>query len=261
MSPFLMALLVKFGYVGTCFTGFQKGNGENSIEDSILAILKKYKISDDMRSAARTDRDVSAAGNVFMIRAVMEPEKIMKILNAHSPNIYFIAYSFVDDDFNPRHCKTKRYTYMLKNPIPSFASTVKKFEGEHDFSAYCRKDARPTLRSIKSIECEAQGDLLKITIEGQSFVWEQIRSIIGFCNSPLMKDHFSDPFVNPPDRRIVAPPEPLLLSDISYDGITFTGFIFPDKLRSLREQIDFHNLRAKIDEQILQAIHAKTREL
>ena len=256
-----MALLVKFGYRGTCFTGFQKGNGDNSVEDSILTILRRYKISEDIQSAARTDRNVSASGNVFMIRTEMQPEKILKILNAHISNIFFTGYSEVGDDFNPRHCRSKLYVYMLSNPIPPFVSTIKKFEGKHDFSAFCRKDARSTIRSISSISCKQEDNFLKVIIEGKSFVWEQIRSIIGFCNSPIMKDHFSDPFGNPPQRRIVAPPEPLMLADIVYDSLTFTGVSFPVKLKKLADQINHHYISAKIDGEILQAFAGKTREL
>ncbi|MGC8515078.1 MAG: hypothetical protein ACP5OC_02950 [Thermoplasmata archaeon] len=256
-----MALLVKFGYKGECFTGFQKGNGNNSVEDSILSILRRYKISEDMRSAARTDRNVSASGNVFMISTEMHPEKILKILNAHISNVFFIGYCEVEDDYNPRHCRSKRYLYMLNNPIPSFVSTIQKFEGKHDFSAFCRKDARSTIRCISSIRCKQEGNFLKVMIEGKSFVWEQIRSLIGFCNSPIMKDHFSDPFGNPPERRIVAPPEPLMLADIEYDSVTFTRVSFPVKLKKLTDQINQYYISAKIDGEILQAFAAKTREL
>ncbi|EQD79614.1 tRNA pseudouridine synthase A, partial [mine drainage metagenome] len=73
-----MSFLIKFGYIGTCFTGFQKGNGSNSVEDSILAILKRHDISKSIRSAARTDRNVSASGNVIRLSTEMHPEKMLK---------------------------------------------------------------------------------------------------------------------------------------------------------------------------------------
>lgn len=256
-----MALLVKFGYKGTCFTGFQKGNGDNSIEDSILSILKRFHISEDMRSAARTDRNVSASGNVFITKTKMQPDKILKILNAHCSYLYFFGYSMIDDDFNPRHCRSKKYVYILGNPISSFVDTIKKFEGKHDFRAYCRKDTRSTTRCISSVECKPEDNLLKIIIEGKSFVWEQIRSIIGFCNSPAMKDHHSDPFGNPPHRRVVAPAEPLMLTDIEYEDVKFTPVTFPAKQEKLTDQIHHHIISAKVDREILQAFNAKTREL
>jgi tRNA pseudouridine38-40 synthase len=256
-----VALLVKFGYNGTCFTGFQKGNGNQSIEDSILSILRTYNIADDLRSAARTDRNVSASGNVLMISTKMQPEKTLRILNARGRDLYFFGYSTVDDDFNPRHCRSKRYVYVLSNPLPTFVETIKKFEGQHDFSAYCRKDARSTIRSISRIECKPEDKFLKIIIEGKSFVWEQIRSIIGFCNTPAMKDHFSDPFGNPPERRVVAPPEPLILADIEYDKVNFTRFNFPPKQRKLIDQINRNIISSKIDNELLQAFPPMIRDL
>ncbi len=255
-----MALLVKFGYIGTCFTGFQKGNGSNSVEDSILTILKEHDISESIRSAARTDRNVSASGNAFILKSDMQPEKILKILNAYSNNLFFHGYSEVGDSFNPRYCRSKRYVYLLRDPMESFVKTIKKFEGEHDFSAYCRKDSRSTLRRIESIQCNQDGQFLNAAITAQSFVWEQIRSIIGFCNSPSMQDHFADPFNNPPDRRIVAPPEPLLLEDITYDGVEFIKSTFAAKEDKLRASVKDLEMRAAVEHHILSALGNKQED-
>ena len=55
-----MYYLIKYGYDGKSFCGFQRDNGDNSVENTILKILKNYGISDNMESAARTDKNVSA---------------------------------------------------------------------------------------------------------------------------------------------------------------------------------------------------------
>ena len=57
------------------FSGFQRGNGENSVEDSIIRCLEKNHMPGEIHSAARTDRGVSAVGNVFSMESDESIEK------------------------------------------------------------------------------------------------------------------------------------------------------------------------------------------
>ena len=41
-----MYYLIKYGYEGTMFSGFQRGNGSNSVEDSVIRVLEKYGIKE-----------------------------------------------------------------------------------------------------------------------------------------------------------------------------------------------------------------------
>lgn len=216
-----MGFIFKFGYDGQSFTGFQSGNGENSIEDSILKTLRSIGINEKIRSAARTDRGVSSSGNVFMIPGDIDARKILKILNAKCRDMVFYAYARVDDDFNPRHCKSKSYTYFIPGNWLFLRPAFSKFEGDHDFSAFCRKDGRSTHRRIDKITMIYRSGYTEVKFTSQSFVWEQIRSIVGYClyNSESVLQ--TDPFSNRLGRRIVAPPEQLILNDIQYRGIKF----------------------------------------
>jgi Pseudouridylate synthase len=133
-----MYYLIKYGYEGTAFSGFQRGNGENSVEDSIINILKKYEICNDIESAARTDKYVSARGNVMLIDTEMSINNVMGILNARVPHMFFYSYSGLDDYLNPRHNAMKQYSYILtdKININQVMETLNEFVGQHDFSNF-----------------------------------------------------------------------------------------------------------------------------
>ena len=216
-----MGFLIKFGYDGPYFTGFQSGNGENSVEDSIMKTLRSIGITGKIRSAARTDRGVSSSGNVFMIQAEIDPKKILKILNAKCRNMVFYAYAQVEDSFNPRHCKSKSYTYFIPGNWLFLRPVFSKFEGEHDFSGFCRKDSRSSYRRIEKISLIYRYGYTEVKFTAQSFVWEQIRSIMGYCMVYSDTANQMDPFSDLTGRRIVAPPQPLILNDIQYKGIKF----------------------------------------
>ena len=216
-----MGFLIKFGYDGSYFTGFQSGNGENSVEDSIMKTLRSIGIKEKIRSAARTDRGVSSSGNVFMIQAEIDPKKILKILNAKCRNMVFYSYAHVENGFNPRHCKSKSYTYFIPGNWLFLRQAFLKFEGEHDFSCFCRRDSRSSYRRIEKISLIYRHGYTEVKFTAQSFVWEQIRSIVGYCMANRDRVNQTDPFSEKIGRRIVAPPRPLILNDIQYKGIKF----------------------------------------
>ena len=110
-----MRYFVKFGYEGFRFSGFQRGNGDNSVEDSILRALVKNDIHSDIRCAARTDRDVSALENVFAIDTDKPPEAVLGMLNSTCDGIFFTSFAMVPKNANPRHCLRKTYSYYLRD--------------------------------------------------------------------------------------------------------------------------------------------------
>lgn len=231
-----MRLLIKFGYDGTKFTGYQAGNGKNSVEGTILSVMEKHGIALKLNSAARTDRSVSASGNAFCIETEQRPTKVLGILNSQIPDMLFHSFAVVDEGFNPRHCDQKEYSYLVVSPPAGMEKLLKLFEGTHDFSNFCRRDQRNPVRTIDKIEIERKGEMAKVKFHARSFVWEQIRSIMGYVLAD--SDHERDPFSKAPGERLVAAPEPLILEDIRYSEVSFRHFVSQSKKKYLeRERI------------------------
>ena len=133
----------------------------------------------------------------------------------------FYAYAHVENGFNPRHCKSKSYTYFIPGNWLFLRQAFLKFEGEHDFSCFCRRDSRSSYRRIEKISLIYRHGYTEVKFTAQSFVWEQIRSIVGYCMANRDRVNQTDPFSEKIGRRIVASPQPLILNDIQYRGIKF----------------------------------------
>ncbi len=240
-----MYYFIKYGYDGAKFTGFQRGNGVNSIEDSIIRVLSSYGISTDIESAARTDRGVSARGNVFLIETGRNIKDVMGILNARIENMFFYSYALLDDYINPRHNSMKEYSYILADyeNIDELMAKLSEFKGQHDFRNFCIVDNRNTVRTIDNISYSKFGRLYIINFYGKSFVWHQIRSIMAFALAGN-----KNPFSLTAKFTYIAPPEPLILRDIIYDSITFTNFDYMKHKRYMKRNIEMARTRYVIYE-------------
>lgn len=215
---------VRFGYAGYRFTGFQRGNGDHSIEDSIISTLRKNSIESDIQCAARTDRGVSALGNVFAIDTEASPSRIMGILNSGCRDIFFTAYTAVSEAANPRHCLRKTYSYYMRDiaDMALLSEQVHAFMGTHNFREFCRADARNPVRTIDRIWVEKVSEReVSINFTARSFIWMQIRNIIGFTLESLARGHLRDPFSGEGWGRKPASPLSLILWNIEYDGVDF----------------------------------------
>ncbi|MCL4452559.1 hypothetical protein [Ferroplasma sp.] len=235
-----MYYFIKYGYDGAKFTGFQRGNGVNSIEDSIIRLLSLYGISHDIESAARTDRGVSARGNVFLIQTDRNINDVMGILNARIENMFFYSYALLDDYINPRHNSMKEYSYILTDYVNIEELMIKllEFKGQHDFRNFCTVDSRNTVRTIDDISYSQFGRFYIINFYGKSFIWHQIRSIMAFALAGN-----KNPFSLKTKFTYIAPPEPLILRDIIYDGITFTNFNYIKHKRSMNKTLEMVRTR------------------
>ncbi|MEM0155077.1 MAG: hypothetical protein QW597_00520 [Thermoplasmataceae archaeon] len=219
-----MGYAFKFAYEGTKFTGFQKGNGERSVEDTVTRRLTASGIDVMIKSAARTDRGVSAMSNVMYIDSGEKPEKLAGIINAGGDDIMFHSYAEVNEEFRPRHCDMKVYRYILPAEVagrPAFIKILRKFEGTHDFSNFSRSDGRNPIRSVDKINARKYWDIVYVDFYGQSFLWNQIRSMIAFADQFSQVDQATDPFKLGERFPGLADPRHLILMDIFYKEISF----------------------------------------
>lgn len=234
--PCFMRYAVKFAYDGSYFYGYARQPHLETVEEELIKTCIRNGIIQDIstaqiRSASRTDKGVSALCNVITFNTFLSKKHILKRLFSEHSSIIPYAVTIVDDDFNPRYAKLRQYRYYLlkKNrSIDAIIDTASVFTGEHNFSNFARLEpSKNPVRKIESITVTEEDDFLFIDFFAQTFLWHQIRRIISAVlkveqgkltkqdvlsalNNPLVKVDYG-----------LAPAEPLLLMDITYDNIAF----------------------------------------
>lgn len=233
------AYLIKFSYFGLDFEGFSLSNSQRSVEAIINRCLLQNDISTVLKNSSRTDKFVSAISNCMYIESKFNPSKILGILNAEIPEMVFHSWAEVEQGFNPRHTSRKSYVYLIKmdkEKRESLKKILLKFQGTHDFRNFCKVDTRNTIRTIDSIDFAETEEYLMVTITAKSFIWQQIRFIIGYATDRcgLIEE---DPFSNNIGKPVPAMPHFLFLKDIFYDGIAF-NISFPKHKKKFDFRMD-----------------------
>ncbi|PRW60709.1 tRNA pseudouridine synthase mitochondrial-like [Chlorella sorokiniana] len=114
-------------YVGHGYQGMQRNPGAKSIEDELFRALHAAGAISDANAdehgymklhwmrAARTDKGVSAVGQVVSLKMVLEPPGMVERINAALPNqIRVFGYARATNGFDSRkHCDKRRYEYVL----------------------------------------------------------------------------------------------------------------------------------------------------
>ncbi len=210
-------MLLKFAYDGTKFYGYQRQPSVPTVEGEILRVLKEYGIADEIKSASRTDRGVSALGNVVQVNTTHAPEKVMGILNSNLNGIFFHSYS--QENHNPRFAKQRWYRYHLPDfgySLDSLRAASEIFVGRHDFRNFTRARDKTELE-IESIEVSKECGLFTIDFRARYYLWNMIRRIVAAMTA-YASGHEFGPEIFELDKNFgLAPPEPLILMDIIYD--------------------------------------------
>ncbi len=105
-----MYYFLRFGYEGYKFSGFQRGNGNNSVEDSFLKVFMENSLASDISRAARTDIVLTDIINVLKLSFDESASKIAGILSSHTVFKGLNDVAEVKEDANTRYCLRNTYS-------------------------------------------------------------------------------------------------------------------------------------------------------
>ncbi len=242
--------LLKIEYDGTKFVGWQFQKNGRSIQDVIEKALNKiFKSKIRVTGAGRTDKGVHAYGqyaNFKINKNIKDKKKFINSIN------YFLNEDFISVldikkknlDFNSRfNAKERIYEYRIINregrlslhrnqawhikktlDLKLLRKGAKILEGTHDFSTFRASScsAKSPIKKMNSIKVKKKGELISITFKSQSFLQNQVRSIVGCLKHLSCKRWTLEYFkkvLRSKKRSNCAPPAPacgLYLKNIRY---------------------------------------------
>lgn len=192
-------------YDGSNYYGWQKQNLGKTIQGTIeKAIWDLTKEKINLIGCSRTDSGVHSRGYIanFNENSKIPIDRYAVALNQKLPiDIVVLNAQEVEDEFHSRYsCKGKTYSYtimnrkirspLLKNychhvnreiDLNKMISASKILIGKHDFQAFMNTGSivSSTIRTISDIEINKDGELIKLYVTGDGFLYNMVRIITG----------------------------------------------------------------------------------
>jgi len=229
----IQRLALKFAYDGSKFHGSQRQTKQDvrTVESDLLNAMETTGIAPDLetarfRVASRTDRGVSALGNVMVISTSFAENELISVLNGHLSECWVYGIKMVDADFNPRWARERWYRYHLPREglePAKITETANIFLGEHNYRNFANREVENPVREIRSIEVSDQDNYFILDFRAENFIWNQIRRIIKAVEVVAIGKKQVDEVkyaLDHPGEDIdfgVASAEALVLMDIVYD--------------------------------------------
>lgn len=248
-----MRVAVKFAYDGAHFSGYARQPGQRTIEQTLLDLLIESKVLTDpksacFRTASRTDRGVSALGNVCAFDTDSSEKKIFRLLSKDiCSDIFLYGIQSVEPEFYPRHAKRREYRYYLKKEdldVDKVLSAAGLFTGEHNFQNFARVEPlKNPVRTIDNIIVFERPGFLVLDFYAQTFLWNQIRRIVSALKKAgegtLTQSTIKQALLHP-EQRVdfqLAQAEPLILKDVVYEFSFEYAEDYKKTLRILEDRI------------------------
>ena len=192
-------------YDGTSYGGWQKQKNNRTIQQCIEEAIKLLTGEDvELIGSSRTDAGVHAKGMVanFITNSKIPSDKFREAINTKLPDdIGIIKSEEVDKNFHSRYdSKGKTYCYTLVNRYEKVCigrnyvyqvrdelnynlmkEAAKYFLGKHDFKAFKTNGSsvKTSVRTINGLELELKGDVIKIFVSADGFLYNMVRIIVG----------------------------------------------------------------------------------
>jgi len=260
-------------YDGTSFAGFQAQRGQRTVQGALedaLAQIAQHPVR--TKAAGRTDAGVHALGQVVTFEDDnLDAEVVMRAMPALlSSDVAVLDAQSGPEGFESRRSATSRsYVYLLwcheaAHPIyrkyslwtretldvRTMRESLRTIVGTHDFTSFgrVRPDQSPE-RTILAATAVDDLPFVRISVVGQSFLHQMVRSIVGTAieigTGKRDVSFMRDALVSRDRAKAgqVAPPHGLTLVDVGYVGITWprrvpvswpwTDLMLPDAVRSI----------------------------
>lgn len=194
-------------YHGGAYHGFQRQKNAVTIQQTLEEALGKILRQEiGIIGCSRTDTGVHAREFYFnFLTGQPIPCGGLKAgMNALLPeDIAVLSCEEAAEDFHARYCaKGKEYVYLIKNTpqrdvfsqklalhYPRIIDeqrlnrAAKLFIGEHNFSAFCKAEAKThlksTVRTVYDFRTERIGNDVTFTVSGNGFLHNMVRIMVG----------------------------------------------------------------------------------
>ncbi|PHQ38999.1 tRNA pseudouridine(38-40) synthase TruA [Halorubrum persicum] len=252
----------RVAYDGREYAGFQRQPHATTVEGTLLRALAEHGIIDrgdgpthatppGYAAAGRTDAGVSAVAQTVAFAA---PDWLTpRAFNGRLPgSVRVWAAADVSEGIHATHDATRRtYRYHLYAPARTaeperdhavddgrVRDALARFSGEHDFHNLT-SDETGTVRDLDATATR-DGDLLVVEVSAGGFPRKLVRRLVaavravgrGTADGSLI-DRLLAPDPVPGEFGVgPAPPEPLVLWDVSYGGVEFE--VDPEAAESAR---------------------------
>lgn len=237
-------------YQGRAYHGWQRqAAGIDTVQERIeAAATRVLKHPVTVHGAGRTDAGVHAAGQVANLHtpALSVPmDGLRRAMNSRlPPDIAVRSATVVPESFHAsKSAIGKTYQYRLclspNRPVdlagrvwhywqavdvPSLRDAAARLVGRHDFAGFATSgDQRATtVRSVFRCDIEEDPPDLRITVDGDGFLYNQVRNMVGTLME-IARAHWApdriDRILHAADRRLAgptAPPDGLSLLCVHY---------------------------------------------
>ncbi len=190
-------------YDGTNYHGWQIQPNVNTVQGEVERAIKEiFKEDITVTGSSRTDAGVHAKEYVinFATNANIPTEKVPIALNTKlKSDVRILMCEEVDENFHARKsAKNKTYRYTINQsynlferfyewflPLPldkeKMVKASKHFIGTHDFKGFMSVGSSfdTTVKTINSVDINFEKDKIIIDINGDGFLYNMVRIIVG----------------------------------------------------------------------------------
>ncbi len=241
------------------FYGHQRQPDRRTAEGECLAALRAARIVADpgeayFRSASRTDRGVSAVGNVIAFNTTFRVDGIVGAFNHKARDVWAWALAVVPDSFHPRHALERWYRYTIFEDVPEepLRQAARLFVGTHDFQSFCSEPLRASL-TVNSLSVTPEGSATHVDVRARSFRRGMVRRIVAALLAVARGDaslaELEETLRGARRDFGSVPADPLVLMEIRY-GVPFQATLTPKFVGELHRRLADVALRHRILESI-----------